>query len=866
MGGPSPSNKPETATQPRSISYTDLSPAEKLDLCKSIADRSPGFVLNHLDDLPKDDGKNGINALIRTAAYNAVMRDPEALAAHTEAVRAAGISAADLFQRREYVAVGSPLLAGTLKQLSGGEDIARLGIITEPGAAAANIRNLLWVSGVEESIGQATEKKEHLLFKNAGPLLAADPERCRELLRRAAERNPRAVVSEISALRNADPDLARQLGSFALKSLDAQTIVYCATEANSIDPVTTRKALRDLAISDPGRLLGEAEKLANLPEGKAVLQTAIQNDPGALVAFALGSPKNSEIAEKLLAEMPGKYSSTLKSIVDTPLTTKHLGRSGLDLDLETKVRMAYLAEQIGSGALSLAEAERISEPTLLPRSTSPGKNFDVPDARTYHPEYFARLSDLALTTDCSYFAGVNRQLENESLRLAAYFNARHEEKLPAQRFAELKDFSARDLYMLLSKSQAELTTDANNQVYRSTYQYAYDQLISRTQREAKTASPGEELLASVHNAHLGDFMNAAIARGEFDRFLAMVSPEHRPDILARPFRDLERSRDPFSSALSAAELVDAKVSPQTLRIFQNEIAAATARPDRTPSEKALYGILAVKMQKRLEQAHLSVPPEITEAAEPYQKYVRSPKDLRFVSGNNLVKDGVLREHHEFFNDDDGVRSYSSLVATYRGDPKHWSVEEINGMARITSVNTPVKVEIIANRPVDAAALASDPAGPLKIRAADEIREKVAQEAQDNTTFDVQRGHIYHAEEYFSRMAKDPAIVYLGACGGAAEILRVMILNPNVSVIATKGIGSATINDPLLKIVNDYAATHGSVDWEAVWKRAELQLGTNPLFGYYVPPHRDPRTNFARAYVLSSMDAEKESTGPTQNAE
>jgi len=71
--------------------------------------------------------------------------------------------------------------------------------------------------------------------------------------------------------------------------------------------------------------------------------------------------------------------------------------------------------------------------------------------------------------------------------------------------------------------------------------------------------------------------------------------------------------------------------------------------------------------------------------------------------------------------------------------------------------------------------------------------------------------------------------------------------PDTHLITTKGIGSMTVNDPLLKALNDYLLSGHDMTWASFWRSVAPHLAHNPRFADYVPPDKNAGMIFLRAY-------------------
>ena len=68
------------------------------------------------------------------------------------------------------------------------------------------------------------------------------------------------------------------------------------------------------------------------------------------------------------------------------------------------------------------------------------------------------------------------------------------------------------------------------------------------------------------------------------------------------------------------------------------------------------------------------------------------------------------------------------------------------------------------------------------------------------------------------------------------------------VIATRGVGTQGVNDPLLKSLNiRLLEGSGVLDWRAFWQGQRQHFGGSALFSDYIFPDRDNGSAFLRAY-------------------
>lgn len=126
---------------------------------------------------------------------------------------------------------------------------------------------------------------------------------------------------------------------------------------------------------------------------------------------------------------------------------------------------------------------------------------------------------------------------------------------------------------------------------------------------------------------------------------------------------------------------------------------------------------------------------------------------------------------------------------------------------------------------------------------------------------VHRGHSIYVDRTFEKLPATAALVYLGNCGGYTLLDTLLRKAPEAHVITTKGIGSITINDPLLKALNDSLLSGKDLTWPAFWQQAHTTLGRNPRFVDYVPPDKHAGAVFLLAYRRFMADNQAFSQAP-----
>jgi hypothetical protein len=112
---------------------------------------------------------------------------------------------------------------------------------------------------------------------------------------------------------------------------------------------------------------------------------------------------------------------------------------------------------------------------------------------------------------------------------------------------------------------------------------------------------------------------------------------------------------------------------------------------------------------------------------------------------------------------------------------------------------------------------------------------------------VHRGHSTHVDGTIARLPATAVLVFLGNCGSYTQLGAALSKAPQAHIITTKGIGTAAINDPLLKALNMYILRGKDVVWTEFWAAVTPKLANNPRFEDYLPPDKNISVRFLQAY-------------------
>jgi hypothetical protein len=120
---------------------------------------------------------------------------------------------------------------------------------------------------------------------------------------------------------------------------------------------------------------------------------------------------------------------------------------------------------------------------------------------------------------------------------------------------------------------------------------------------------------------------------------------------------------------------------------------------------------------------------------------------------------------------------------------------------------------------------------------------------------IHRGHSYHLPKTLNYLNPSVKLAILGSCGGYKNMKKIIGLNPQVHIIASKQVGSMAVNDPLLLHLNDDLVAGKNIDWVGFWDELNEKFKNDPntskLFEEYMPPYKNLSSYVIRLYGESN---------------
>jgi hypothetical protein len=606
-----------------------------------------------------------------------------------------------------------------------------------------------------------------------------------------APRLPTLVLRELQRLIEVDATWAKGLAD----TLTATTPTLAFAHAEVllvVDRPWGQRLLQNAVERHPRRALAAAQTLLAVPGGQWLFDTAALTDPRWTVGLATSRLPESPAVMAALQRSTDPYVHALAQLAQSQYSDQLRGR------------LALLVQDLTDNRLALDDAVRLSSSDR---------------------EYFRHLVTLKLEARHPRPRALEYGLQEEVAWLTELLNARHNQP-EAVRFLIVAPFAARELYMLLTYGEAELFT--------SSYRGVFDRLLAKMRTEGLT---GDQLLAQVHDLHFRVFVKSAAMAHRLEAFLATIpAPVARWSLLTRCLQDLDLATDVTAEAVTAAELLAAPLDLHSLRLMRDTLTHEYWRAEweERHNARVIYGLLAARFAERHEpQLH---DPDFAAIAQRYRPYLPT---LTRLSSAQLFVQGHSIHRYFFYDDEDGAMSFSSFLAQYQ-QAQAWRSEDKGTFVQIVSASSQHRIEIYANKPT---------------RSEEGTREidQLLQQRGLTPQVIVHRGHSSHVERTIDKMPATAVLVFLGSCGGYSQLEAILRQAPEAHVIATKGIGGMTINDPLLKALNDYLLSGKDVIWADFWRHAETMLAGNPRFADYVPPDKNASVIFLKAYRTLTGD-------------
>lgn len=402
-------------------------------------------------------------------------------------------------------------------------------------------------------------------------------------------------------------------------------------------------------------------------------------------------------------------------------------------------------------------------------------------------------------------------------------NALHDEP-DAVRFKILEPLGPRELYYLIVLGE--------DVIYTSSYKGVYNRMMERL-----STPSGDTLLMGVQFDRFKKFIKMAAGYNKLDAFLASMPDSNAQRLMVAFARGLDKS-GALEEAVDVADSYGSINTPAVKMIIDREVQNSldNSRSNGNKRSEVIYNILQTIFSSSKDSTinisqKLGIPPV----------YTVDYKGLADAAGrvNQLVF---------FYGDKDGIDSYGNFMSMFNNGAE-WKVIRNKEWVEIVSAKGK-PVNIYANLPLDNSK-GDDPDARAQEHLLAYLSGKNIQ-----PTIVIHRGHSYHVKYTIKQLPPSARIVILGSCGGYHNLDDVLKTCPDAHIISSKEVGTRTVNEPILKHINDDLKAGRNIDWITTWKELALQFPTGDArerFENYIPPHKNLGALFIKAYTRAIGD-------------
>ncbi len=385
------------------------------------------------------------------------------------------------------------------------------------------------------------------------------------------------------------------------------------------------------------------------------------------------------------------------------------------------------------------------------------------------------------------------------------------------RFRVAESLTAQEIYYILASTEEV--------IYTSTYTNLFKRMMDR--------APGrrsDSLLMSVHMDRFKKFIKMAANYNRLDEFLKAM-PELRGRQLMYAFANGLQKAGSLEDAVDVADSYGSIIDPELKDFIKMQIRVNYEKSMQTGDKKGtvIYRILD-KLFQSSEDSTINLSAELG-----------IPSVYR-VDHESLADDsGRVVQQVFFYGDEDGITSYKNFMGLFQSKTD-WEVIKGADWVTIRSLHSK-PYTIYANLPLDHEQDLDQKA-----------QEKLLNYLSNNNIMPsivVHRGHSYHLKYTIRQMMSSSRIVMLGSCGGYQNLAKILNVNEDAHIISTKQVGSYSVNEPILRLINDNVRNGKNIEWISLWDQVNISVKNDPkasiLIKDYVPPHKNLGALFIKAY-------------------
>ncbi|MCO5248000.1 MAG: hypothetical protein M9887_03505 [Chitinophagales bacterium] len=416
---------------------------------------------------------------------------------------------------------------------------------------------------------------------------------------------------------------------------------------------------------------------------------------------------------------------------------------------------------------------------------------------------------------------LTRELSIKALEEIRKVNDLHDLNDTSIRFAAVKGMSADDLYTLMVYSPEEIFT--------STFNGLFERLLQKLKIEKVN---GFELLKDLQFKRFRTFIKLCAGYNTLETFLKTMPEKDAEDVLKRFVTALYDENGDISEAVHVADTFGSIDNKEFLSLIENYLKEEYCKEGIDNETRTLYGLLLKLLYQKTQKA-----PD-KELSLELQSYILPP--IEQIPVATLTDSSGSTQMHFFFDDDDGVISFSTFINAFKNagfqiaDSNYYVIIKGKGQNPTT---------IYANKPE------YEREGQAQLIT-------LVQDGIIKPEIIVHRGHSYYAMITIEQIPEYAKVVFLGSCGGYHNISEVIKRAPNAHIIASKQIGTYNVNNALLVELSNTLRNQNELVWSSIWQTIDKKLKgsgkTYERFLDYIPPNKNMGAIFIQAYNMMTQ--------------
>lgn len=381
------------------------------------------------------------------------------------------------------------------------------------------------------------------------------------------------------------------------------------------------------------------------------------------------------------------------------------------------------------------------------------------------------------------------------------------------RMKEVEPLNSKELYYVCVMGDPE--------IYTSSYLKVYQRMFQRLKVQSS-----DTLLSLVNYDFFKKFIKMAAGYNTLNHFLSKMHKGNAQALIRNFAANLEKTTN-LENAVDVADSYASISNPALRKLILEVTKKSYLELQKTDNKRgiAIYDILN----------------SIFESLDPANKidvsarfgiptvYSLKNKELKNADGRIIIQ-------QFFYGDKDGFTEFNNFRSAYSN--ANWRITDRPEWTEVTSVRG-VPVTIYSNKPLNAT---SD----LDAKAQSDLTDYLEEKGLSPTVV-IHRGHSFYVKFTIQQLAPTARMVILGSCGGYHNIGGVLNVAPAAHIIASKQVGSGTINQPMIVNLTEDMRLGKDLNWPQKWRQFAKLFGNNNRFDDYIPPHKNLGAIFIMAY-------------------